>query len=102
MFSHASTIKEIKLATFLRDTFVIAPLNGELCYEKGANITHFAIEQAFQQSTHKSVSPLFRVSQSTNEISVCLKKDILVHVIFQVPARNCIKYMAYTDRATFC
>ena len=44
MFSHASTTKEIKLATSLRDTFVIAPLNDELCYEKGENITHFAIE----------------------------------------------------------
>ena len=47
MFSHASTIKEIKLATFLRDTFAIAPLNDELCYEEGENITHFAIEHHF-------------------------------------------------------
>ena len=44
MFYHASIIKEIKPATFLIDTFVIAPLNDELCYEKGEIITHFAIE----------------------------------------------------------
>ena len=47
MFSYASTIKEIELATFLRDTFVIAPLNDELRYEKDDNITHFAIEHHF-------------------------------------------------------
>ena len=44
MFYHASIIKEIRLATFLIDTFVIVPLDDELFYEKGENITHFAFE----------------------------------------------------------
>ena len=47
MFYHASIIKEIKLATFLIDTFVIAPLNDELRYNRGEKITHFAIEHHF-------------------------------------------------------
>ena len=47
MFSHAGTIKEIKLAIFLIDTSVIAPLNDELRYNKGENITHFAIGALF-------------------------------------------------------
>jgi hypothetical protein len=41
--SYASIIKEIELTNFRIDTFVIAPLNDELRYDKGENITHFAI-----------------------------------------------------------
>jgi hypothetical protein len=47
VFYHANIIKEIKPATFLIDTFVIAPLNDELRYYKGENITHFAIGPHF-------------------------------------------------------
>jgi hypothetical protein len=47
--------QEIKLATFLIETFVITPLNDELCYEKGENITHFAIEHR-QKTYSKSLS----------------------------------------------
>ena len=47
MRSHAGTIKEIELANFLIDTFVIAPLNDELRYNNGENITHFAIGPHF-------------------------------------------------------
>ena len=60
MFYHASIIKEIKLATFLIDTFVIAPLNDELCYEKGENITHFAIEH--RQKTYSTSLTWYYVS----------------------------------------
>jgi hypothetical protein len=45
--SYASIINENELANFLIDTFVIAPLNNELCYEKGENATHFAIVHRF-------------------------------------------------------
>ena len=71
MFSHASTIKEIKLATFLRDTFAIDPLNDELRCEKGENITHFAIEHPFSAV---NLSPQKNVHE-------CPKKEILVHVL---------------------
>ena len=71
MFYHASIINEIKLATFLIDTFVIAPLNDELCYEKGENITHFAIEHPFSAV---NLSPQKNVHE-------CPKKEILVHVL---------------------
>ena len=47
MRSYASIIKEIELANFRIDTFVIAPLNDELRYNKGENITHFAIGPHF-------------------------------------------------------
>ena len=50
MRSYASIIKEIELANFLIDTFVIAPLNDELRYNKGENITHFAIGPHFFKS----------------------------------------------------
>jgi hypothetical protein len=45
--SYASIIKEIELANFLIHTFVIAPLNDELRYYKGENITHFGIGPHF-------------------------------------------------------
>ena len=66
MFYHASIIKEIKLATFLIDTFVIAPLNDELCYEKGDNVTHFAIEH-----------------RQNLQYIVVRKREFLVHVFCQ-------------------
>ena len=47
MRSYAGIIKENILANFVIDTFVIAPLNNELCYEKGENTTHFAIVHRF-------------------------------------------------------
>ena len=47
MRSYAGIIKEIEFANFLIDTFVIAPLNDELRYNKGENITHFAIGPHF-------------------------------------------------------
>ena len=47
MFSHAGTITEIELANFLIDTLVIAPLNDKLRYNKGGNVTHFAIGPPF-------------------------------------------------------
>ena len=39
MSYYASVIKEVKLATFLIDTLVIAPLNDELRYAKGEHVT---------------------------------------------------------------
>ena len=47
MRSYAGIIKEDILANFVIDTFVIAPLINELCYEKGENTTHFAIVNRF-------------------------------------------------------
>ena len=47
MFSHAGTLEEIGLASFCIDTFVIAPLNDELRYNKGETVTHFAIGALF-------------------------------------------------------
>ena len=76
MFYHASIIEEIKLATFPIDTFVIAPLNDELCYEKGVNITHFAIEH------HQNLQYI-----------VVRKRDFFVHVFCQE---------LYQKRGPFC
>ena len=47
MLSYASIINENELANFVIDTVVVAPLNNELCYEKGENTTHFAIVYRF-------------------------------------------------------
>ena len=80
MFYHASIIKEIKLATFLIDTFVIAPLNDELCYEKGKNITHFAIEH--RHKTYSTSLTWYYVSnrpgKSCQKISVLFLTQVFL------------------------
>ena len=55
MVYHASIIEKIKLVTFHIATFVIAPPNDELCYEKGEQITHFAI--LHRQKTYSTSLP---------------------------------------------
>ena len=54
MRSYANIIKENELTNFIIDTFVIAPLDNELCYKKGENTTHSAIVHRFSAV---SVSP---------------------------------------------
>ena len=68
MFYHASIVKEIKLATFLIDTFVIAPLNSMMSY-------------AMRKVKMSLILPLSIAK--TYSISLSEKSDFLVHVFCQ-------------------